>query len=329
MSSSGIAASTDHIGRLAGPSAPFLLDQRDGDRPEDIRSALRTHGAALLRGVEQTIADFERLSDVLMTPIIHNSVAGGERDAVNQDRTTATVNRGSHPIPLHRDLSYAPGTPDLVVFYCESPSIAGGGETMLCDGATLLDRLPDDVKDFLRDRQLTWNWHAGPTRWRSVYGATPEEALQEIDALHRRSGTSGRLDVNFEGDTLAGRFTADLLTTAGEPARAVFCNSLLMTLPGYGVEERINRVGRGVGASASLGDGTAFPEPLLHTIAAEAEAITYELAWQHGDILVLDNTRYLNGRRAITDTGQRILTRVGHLRPAGRATWPGASAPDR
>lgn len=65
-------------------------------------------------------------------------------------------------------------------------------------------------------------------------------------------------------------------------------------------------------STATLGDGSAFPDLLLHGIAAKAEAVTYDMAWQAGDIVVLDNARYLHGRRSFLDTERRILTRVGH-----------------
>jgi alpha-ketoglutarate-dependent taurine dioxygenase len=290
------------------PSAPHLLDDPS---PDAVSSALLRYGAVLLRNPRQTVADFENLADALMTPLIHHSVAGREREPVSEDGATATVNKGTHAIPLHRELSYAPGTPDLLMFFCENPP-AVGGETTLCDGVSLLDRLPLEIVEFLRANELVWRWSASSERWHSTLGVTgPAAARKAVAALNERFDGVGHLAASFDGETLHGTYTSGFLTRPGDPAQDAFCNSLLTTLTASGDADLRMTAG---GASATLGTGAAFPAEYLNAIAAHADAVTHDLAWRGGDIVVVDNTRYMHGRRPITGPERRILTRVGHFR---------------
>jgi hypothetical protein len=145
------------------------------------------------------------------------------------------------------------------MFYCEQPPLTGGATT-LCDGAELLDRLPTDIVEFLRANQLVWSWSASPERWHSTLGAdTPAGAQQVITAMNRKYAGVGRLGASFDGDRLDGTYTTGFLTRAGDPARDAFCNSLLTTLT---LSQAFDLRMTAGGASATLGNGSAFPRRL-------------------------------------------------------------------
>ncbi|MBW8800922.1 MAG: TauD/TfdA family dioxygenase [Streptomyces sp.] len=290
-------------------SAPLLLEEASA---EQVRAGLRARGAVLLRRAGgRSLAEFESLADELMTPLVHHAVAGMEREPVSADGATATVNKGRGSIPLHRELSYAPGAPDLLMFLCQTPPTSGG-QTILCDGVVLFEALDEATRDFLRTGELVWRWEVSPARWRSALGVTTqEEALTAVEAINGLSRDGGSLSGAFEGATFKGAYRTGFVTRPGDGLREAFCNSVLVTVPvGDPAQERVSDANN----TATLGDGSAFPDLLLRDIAARAEAVTYDMAWQAGDIVVLDNTRYLHGRRSILDTERRILTRVGHSR---------------
>src|ERR1051326_1947840 len=67
-----------------------------------VKATLKDHGAVITR-TPATVRDFEALSDALITPMVHHSTSTHvERDVVNADGTTSTVNKGMDYIPLHR-----------------------------------------------------------------------------------------------------------------------------------------------------------------------------------------------------------------------------------
>ena len=63
-----------------------------------------------------------------------------------------------------------------------------------------------------------------------------------------------------------------------------------------------------------LDDGQTVPEAWLQAIKATGDRLCAEIEWNPGDLLMLDNTRFLHGRTAITDPSKRvILTYFGYL----------------
>jgi len=63
-----------------------------------------------------------------------------------------------------------------------------------------------------------------------------------------------------------------------------------------------------------LDDGNAVPDSWLEAIRDTGETLKAEVAWRPGDVLMLDNTRFMHGRTAITDPGERLIaTFFGYL----------------
>ena len=114
-------------------STPSATKQNSAERiftlvscePGEVTEALKEHGAIVIRA-GASLSDFEALSNELITPMVHHSTSTTvERDVVNKDGTTSTVNKGMDYIPLHREGSYAPLCPDLLMLYCVTPSDEG------------------------------------------------------------------------------------------------------------------------------------------------------------------------------------------------------------
>lgn len=288
-------------------SAPVpILNRSNADL---VSETLKEHGALLVRA-GTTLAEFEQLSDQLITPMVHHSTSTSvERDVVNAERTTSTVNKGMDYIPLHREGSYAPGCPDLLMLYCVRPSDEGG-ETTLCDGVELLAAIPAHIRKFMEDAILKWKWSAGPERWQASLGVrTKEEAAAVLGMLNRRLAPYEKLEATFNGETLEGVFqTLCVIPTKWGDKRS-FCNSLLIyhyreATPFYPKSQYV----------PSLGDGSPFPAGMLEEISACAAQLTNKVYWQENQILIFDNSWYMHGRTGFTDTERRILVRMGHVK---------------
>lgn len=274
-----------------------------------VKESLKEHGAVIIRA-GATLAEFEQLSDRLMTPMVHHSTSTSvERDVVNVDGTTSTVNKGMDYIPLHREGSYAPGCPDLLMLYCMRPSDTGG-ETTLCDGFELLPELPARVREFVEKAVLRWKWSAGPERWMTTLGvSSKEEATATLAKINLRLAPYEKLEASFNGDTLDGVFQTLCVIPTKWGGKRSFCNSLLIyhyreATPFYPKSQYV----------PSLGDGSPFPTPVLEEIAAYAERRTRKVTWEENQILIFDNSRYMHGRTGFTDERRRILVRMGHVK---------------
>jgi len=62
-------------------------------------------------------------------------------------------------------------------------------------------------------------------------------------------------------------------------------------------------------------DGTIVPDKVVAEVKRVSDALTVPVRWQPGDLLMLDNTRFLHGRKAILNTKERrIISYFGYLK---------------
>ena len=277
--------------------------------PNTVKETLREHGALIIR-TAANVGDFEALSDQLIAPMVHHSTSTNvERDVVNADGTTSTVNKGMDYIPLHREGSYAPGCPDLLMLYCVRPADAGG-QTQLCDGVELLQAMPSSTRKFVEDAILKWSWRATPERWMATLGVNSKEAaLTRLAKMKTRLPSWENLEVEFDGDTLTGVFQTLCVIPTRWGRQRSFCNSLLI----YHYREATEFYPKHHYVPA-MGDGSPFPYDMLAEISSLAQERTHSTQWQENDILIFDNSRYMHGRTGFTDTQRRILVRMGHVK---------------
>ena len=283
-----------------------VLTDRDSNV---VRDALKEHGALIVRA-GASLSDFEHLSDQLITPMVHHSTSTTvERDVVNADGTTSTVNKGMDYIPLHREGSYAPGCPDLLMLYCVRPADAGG-QTNLCDGVELLNALPAQIQQFVNDTILKWSWSATPERWMATLGVNSKDAaVARLNMIKSRLPSWQKLEAEFDGDTLNGVFQTLCVIPTRWGGRRSFCNSLLIYH--YRQETEFYPKHHYV---PTMGDGSPFPTEILEEISGLANERTHSTHWQENDILIFDNSRYMHGRTGFTDTRRQILVRMGHVK---------------
>ncbi|MFI6268543.1 TauD/TfdA family dioxygenase [Micromonospora zamorensis] len=276
--------------------------------PDAVSAAAAEHGAVLLRGGWQHDA-FVALGDSLMTALPYQGGFHDERDVIGGDPTTTTVTRGTQGMPLHREASYAPGSPDLLMFRCERPA-ADGGATTLCDGKALLAALPTHIRTAFEQLELRWESTLPTAVWQRMCGTTDPVTAQRMLRQwepHLRSWESIHIDVGEEAMTVGfGTRCTPPTRFGGEPA---FCNSLFISRPG---DDEYHDQRLRVRTPA----GPPVPADLVAVAAQVAARLTVAVPWQAGDVLIVDNSRYLHGRQAFTDTARAVSVRMGFLQEA-------------
>jgi hypothetical protein len=67
----------------------------------------------------------------------------------------------------------------------------------------------------------------------------------------------------------------------------------------------------------SFDDGQPVPDAWLDVIKATGDALTAAVAWQRGDLLMLDNSRFMHGRTEVVENdGRMIASYFGYLKDA-------------
>lgn len=255
-----------------------------------VAAIVRRDGAALVSGLRPGVATLERVSDGLGRSFV--SYPGTRREAAGGDDTLQTVEIGNHAIPLHAELSYLPSPPDLCFFACERAP-ARGGETTLCDGIALARALPAAARR-LFEGMLAYEADVPPRVWQRFFRCTTAEELAARVAPHGEAFT-----LRADG-TLHVRHLTPGLPRHRIMGAPMFANNLLHNHGRYD--------------NLTFEDGSLLGDAMYEELAGLADALTCEVAWEAGDVLVVDNTRVMHGRRAITDERRRILARFGSAR---------------
>lgn len=265
-----------------------------------VMGLFRAHGALLLRGFGADLAAFRAFAmQFCATTVLNESP---DRRQLDPALNIQTVNGGVDPFPLHPELSREPWKPDACFFACLSPPTRGG-ETTVCDGVALVRALPDAVREGLAGRRLLYLQGAPPEVLRFWLGTeTPSEA----ERLDPPPGCPYSFPI-VRGQIVRA-FSRPALHTPLFTDQPAFGNFLLFA-----------RYYNGVHGFPCFENGEAVPDAWLESVRIAAEPLTFAVTWAKGDILMLDNSRFLHGRRAITDPGERLIASLfGYLRDAPR-----------
>jgi alpha-ketoglutarate-dependent taurine dioxygenase len=295
------------MGDRDGARQPPLLTDWD---LAPILNHLRMHGMVTIRDRRATSRSFIDWTSVLMDALPQSAVAAQERDSVSSANHVATVNKGVDPVPLHREGSFVPTQPDLLAFYCEQAP-GSGSQTTLCDGVALLQALPGDMQRFAVNHSLDWILRIPGERWRMAFGCdTPRDAARRIDELMARA-PAATYHYQFDGDWLEGTYRCPLVLPTFWSKKPAFCNSVL----GYYFRDPGPYVAKHLHAVGLSPDRRPIPTDILEALREHAEALTVEVNWRAGDIVLVDNSHVMHGRRAVADPKRRIHLRFGNYQP--------------
>lgn len=306
----------------AGQPAPWVFRPRvPVDLAEWIRAGrdqvetqLLAHGAVLLRGFGLTSAEqFERVAKAFTDDLLNYVEGSSPRTMITEKVYTSTEYPPEFPISLHNELSYAHKWPGKLFFFCVSPP-ESGGETPIADGRKLLNRLPPRVAErFSRSgvRYLrTMHGGRGPgLSWPAVFETTDQAA---VEAYCVRGG----IEFSWLPDgwlrTSQVRPAVIRHPKTGEP---VWFNQADQWHPsnlGSDLGQAITATagGSGLPLNAEYGDGTPIDVADLDAVRAAARDTAVTFAWAAGDVLVVDNTMTLHGRRPFTGS-RRVLVSMG------------------
>jgi hypothetical protein len=286
---------------LPEPGRPHVLIEPAGEAgildvdPSRIVALYKTHGALLLRGFGADIPQFRDFARQFCTTSVVNESPG--RSPIDPENHIHSVDGGMGPFSLHPELSREPWKPDAAFFGCLSAP-SRGGATTICDGVELVRAMPEAVRRGLEGRRLlhikqTWpelleQWLGTSDPGDDILASPPSSCPYQFRRV--------------EGEIIR-FFTRPALHRPMFIDAPAFGNFLLFA--------RFNN--RRIGYPL-LDDGQPVPDPWLHAIKATGDSLSAEIAWRPGDVLMLDNTRFMHGRTAILDAGERLIaTFFGYL----------------
>ena len=233
------------------------------------------HGLILFRGFEIKPNEISIFTDMYTEKYARDAYRRGKRFEKN---IIHNVDLGNDAHSLHSEGSYSPTSPEIIWFYCNiSPE--NGGETTLCDGMKLWAALPIEIKAFFLKEPLRFDIE--------IPLDIKRKNKDKQTWLSNTPGTSGYIDWNL------GLLVFTQLQYAIQKTRfgnsLSFANHLLADL---GKDPQIKN------KSILMSSGKNIPINYLNEIRKKSEELTYDHNWEKTDILMIDNKRFLHGRRS-------------------------------
>lgn len=277
--------------------------------PAVILEAVAAKGAVLLRGFDCDAAGFERFT-TLFCERFHASPARANLPGESSDGTTTRAPEVNFSLLAHNEASYRPfEPPHLAFFLClEAPS-RPGGETLLVDGRAFLARMPEALMKRFLDEGVIFESRWAPARWQAELGVADPASLAELE-----SKIAG-LELSLDGEMLIYRCRRTAIQADGQGV-PVFANAILAHLPE--VRHPAYRDAKPYGKPGNqvyFGDGEPLSDAVVNTLVDIQDETGYAHRLRRNDLLVIDNSRVMHGRRFMEgDCPRVLLTRFGYLR---------------
>jgi len=292
----------DEVGVVVEPTGERSI--LDLDR-EAVVKLFTESGAVLFRGFGLDLDGFNRFSGSLSAGFLTyrggSYVRRGVRDSTDPTLLSTSHEFGSatqdtFALPLHGEMYYLDQRPAVLWFYCVQPA-ATDGETTICDGSAIHAALRPSTRQLLEDKRLLYVRRYPEGTWQRIYGT---DDVAEVGRFCRANG----LEFTFveESRTVHTRYLHPAVVTTRWGGRRAYINNLL---PVVWQESTVRE-----DSIVRLEDGSRVPPDVVDELVEIQRRRTVPVAWQRQDLVMLDNSRFLHGRRAFTDPAREICLRM-------------------
>jgi alpha-ketoglutarate-dependent taurine dioxygenase len=266
-----------------------------------VLSILKESGFLVMRGFRADLEGFSRLVRRFSTRVSLDPA----RAFHGSGSVAQKVDAGFDAVGLHCENGNSPFLPDLCWFYCEKAA-REGSQTTVCDGYRVWGALSPTTRDRFLEQPIQYSRNVEAAKWKSfifhsLQGRKPLEEIsfEDVASLMGRN-TTATAELNPDGSIhYTFQVSAVHRTLFGE--RLSFANSILG--PSYNYER----------PRITFADGSPIDGRLLAELAEVTESVTENIEWQDGEVVLIDNTRVMHGRRAIKDPVRTIYNALSYI----------------
>ncbi len=187
---------------------------------------------------------------------------------------------------LHSETSYAPDYPEIIWFFCNEFSTNGRGCTTLCDGIKLWDNLSYETKNFFLLNPIKYKLRI-PISEKKIGNGTKKWLINQQGAgdglLDLSNGLLNIVQIRFA------------VHPSRLPNKMCFSNHILYRDTDPNILEW------------GTIDGSKIPQNILDEVKEKSKELTYDLDWKKNDFVMLDNKRFIHGRRAFKKSDKRDI----------------------
>ncbi|HYN84435.1 MAG TPA: TauD/TfdA family dioxygenase [Pyrinomonadaceae bacterium] len=272
-----------------------------------LETELQRHGAILFRdfGVE-AVAGFTKFTRSVAPELLEYYERTVHRKVIDDKVYTASEYPAEHPIPMHNEYSFAHVWPLKLWFYCVRPA-ARGGETTLADSRRVYEMIPPDVRERFITKRVMYARNYGEgldLGWEDVF-QTSDRA--EVEQYCREAGIPWEWK---DGNRLRTRQVRDAVARHPRTGETVWFNQVHL-FHVSSLEEGARRSlltlfrEEDLPRHAFYGDGSPIEPEALEAVREAYRRATVRVAWERGDVLMMDNMLVAHGREPFE--GERTI----------------------
>lgn len=260
---------------------------------------LKEHGAVLFRGMPlRSATDFDAFIAAFDLPNFR--YADSLSNAVRTNRTDRVFTANEAPstveIFLHHEMAQTPVYPSKLFFFCETAP-QRGGETPICRSDWLLELMREQQPQFLKRCAEDGLQYTNVMPHKADAGSGQGRSWTDTLGTHDRNVAEQRLsNLGYSWTWLPQgelKVSTPVLPAVKELPNGteVFFNQLIAAYRGW--DDKRNKGEK----SVTFGTGDEIPADDLAMTASLAEQITEDVAWEQGDVVLIDNYMMMHGRR--------------------------------
>src|SRR6478752_7173035 len=271
---------------------------------EELLEKAGEHGAILFRGLPLNSPEdcdaFVAAFGLTNFPYIE-SLSNAVR--VNYTERIFSANEAPADVTIyfHHEMAQTPIYPAKLFFFCQKPA-EEGGETPLCRSDVLFERLAERCPEFAR------NCEEKGLRYSNVMPAEndPKSGMgrswkSTLRAETRQEAEARLREIEYDWEWLPDgclRATTPVLPAVRDlgDGRMAFFNQLIAAFQGW--KDERNDPAKAI----RFGDGSQLDRDAVNTATELAYEIAFDLPWQKGDAVIVDNFVTMHGRRTFKGT---------------------------
>ena len=283
----------------------------------------KSSGVLLFRGFSVTPG----LMKIFSNKFSRDHITDFTKKSITSDKFVNFVDNGTIDRVAHSERAYFPFRPDVIWFCCTVPA-EKGGETLFWDGVRVWEELSEASKKLFLSKKLKFRHDIPSSSWEkykyiyrimykinSLFHKCLRMTSFVISFIYRlnndlgvilnlKQGVDDLKGVSFQLDSegKAGYFeyvcSAVVKTKYGD--QTAFANSF------WAYQKRTEK--------SVFEDGSRASDEVVGEIEEVLERLAEKISWQAGDLVMIDNSRILHGRREFYDKRRQVFTTLSNLK---------------
>ena len=215
-----------------------------------------------------------------------------------KDKRAHDVDPGIREMPLHSEASYSPSWPEIIWFYCNKAP-KNSGSTTISDGQTIYKKFNSSLKKFFLENQIIYDLKV-------PFGKKNNKS----NILKKNFKKPWHIDYPGISDCYLNLKTNEVNFKLKRYAVVKDKYNLNLSFVNH-LQIILNRDPQVKKISMNLSD------KILKKRIAEVKNISdeciYEIQWQNGDLCMINNQRFMHGRRRIEKNENRDIINIQTL----------------